>query len=209
MYKRQHHFGTPILPPIAPIHCESTHAKETFVLVYLPFESRTEITKLLKRFPDQKFVIYHPDAEPKKIKNLDWRKPSRHQFPEDLAACDGVICNAGFELASETLQLGKKILVKPMSKQVEQHSNALALESLGWGRAMMNLSPAIVEDWLSDTQAVTLKYPDTAAIVADYIAQGAKGNIEQLVNKLWSQTMLPSNGKDQSYRPQTSRNIAA
>lgn len=187
-----HHFGTPILPPIAPVRDENGSSPNPFVLVYLPFESMTEITRLLKKFPTKKFVIYHPDAEPRRIKNLDWRKPSRTSFPKDLAACNGVICNAGFELVSEALQLGKKILVKPMTRQVEQHSNALALETLGWGQCMTYLNHTVVEKWLKQEASVQIKYPDTAAHVADFIEQGAATeNIDALVNSLWAKTILP------------------
>jgi len=187
-----HHFGTSILPPIAPIHHENNTPSDPFVLVYLPFESMTEITLLLKRFPTTNFVIYHPNAEPRRIKNLEWRKPSRIDFPEALAACKGVICNAGFELASETLQLGKKILVKPMAKQVEQHSNALALETLGWGQSMTHLDPVIVGEWLEQGTSIQIEYPDTAAHVADFIEQGAVSeDINNLVNALWAKTVLP------------------
>jgi uncharacterized protein (TIGR00661 family) len=45
-----------------------------------------------------------------------------------------VICGAGFELAGESLQLGKKLLVKPLKGQFEQLSNALALEKASTGK---------------------------------------------------------------------------
>lgn len=193
-----HHFGNSILPPIAPIHHQSDHSSEPFVLVYLPFESMTEITQLFKKFPGTKFVIYHPDTRPRRIKNLDWRKPSRVHFPRDLAACKGVICNAGFELASETLQLGKKILVKPMTKQVEQHSNALALKTLGWGHCMAHLDAAVVSEWLERGSSVEIKYPDTASQVADFIEKGARTtDIDDLVKDLWAKTTLPGEYVDE------------
>lgn len=194
-----HHFGTPILPPIAPVHHEPDKAGDRFILVYLPFESRAEIAKLLKKFPDKKFVIYHPETDGRIVKNLHWKQPSRISFPIDLALCEGVVCNAGFELASETLQLGKKILVKPMAKQVEQHSNALALQSLGWGHTMTTLDPISLGTWLDNGPAVKVRYPDTAAHVADFIAAGCNtSSIEPLIETLWSQTQLPGEFEDES-----------
>lgn len=193
-----HHFDAPILPPIAPVH-EHSGEQGNFTLVYLPFESMLDITRLLKRFPNENFMIYHPDAQDHRIKNLHWRKPSRSSFPIALAACKGVICNAGFELASETLQLGKKILVKPMAKQVEQHSNAIALQQLGWGEAMMNLDHQIVSQWLESGTGVKVGYPDTAGLVADFIEHGATGDRHNLVNELWSRTRLPEE-TDQAQR---------
>ena len=186
-----HHFGTPILPPIAPVHECTGPSNRDFILVYLPFESRREITQMLKQFPDTSFIIYHPEAEPYRVKNLSWRKPSRTSFPTDLSACRGVICNAGFELASESLQLGKKLLVKPMAKQVEQYSNALALESLGWGSSMNRLDASAVGKWLESGDGIQVSYPDTAGMVADFIERGANGDPWQLVHRLWAQTELP------------------
>jgi uncharacterized protein (TIGR00661 family) len=62
-----------------------------------------------------------------------------------LYDCAGVISNAGFELASECLQLGKKILAKPLHVQMEQISNATALKQLGYGQTMTDIEPAVLE----------------------------------------------------------------
>jgi uncharacterized protein (TIGR00661 family) len=50
--------------------------------------------------------------------------------------------NAGFELASEAMFLGKKILVKPLAGQMEQLSNALVIDSLELGMVMKRLNIA-------------------------------------------------------------------
>ena len=59
---------------------------------------------------------------------------SHSEFHAHLLDAEGVISNAGFELASECLHLGKKLLVKPLAGQFEQLSNALALQAMS--RAM-------------------------------------------------------------------------
>lgn len=186
-----HHFGAPILPPIAPVHEHTGTTSADYTLVYLPFEAADDVSRLLGRFENSMFVVYHPDKPSNTADNVIWREPSRITFPADLAGSSGVICNAGFELASEALQLGKKILVKPLAKQVEQHCNALALETLGWGSSMEHLDPQKVNHWLNYGHAVQLEYPDTAAMVAEFIAQGADGSRDALVNALWEQTSLP------------------
>ena len=56
-----------------------------------------------------------------------------------------MICGAGFELAGESLQLGKKLLVKPLKGQFEQLSNALALEKLQLARIMRRLDRKAVQ----------------------------------------------------------------
>ena len=44
-----------------------------------------------------------------------------------VRGCAGVVCNSGFELISECLQLGKTVLTRPVLGQMEQMSNAFAL----------------------------------------------------------------------------------
>ena len=46
------------------------------------------------------------------------------------------ITNAGFELASESLHLGKRLLVKPLAGQMEQAVNAMAIDILKLGMTM-------------------------------------------------------------------------
>ena len=86
--------------------------------------------------------------------------------------CVGVICNAGFELASEALQLGKKILVKPLHLQLEQLSNALALEQLGLGMVMPDLDEASVAFWLRHGEARRVVFPPVAEAVVEWLMAG-------------------------------------
>jgi uncharacterized protein (TIGR00661 family) len=71
----------------------------------------------------------------------------------------------GFELASEALQLGKKILVKPLHAQMEQISNAAALQHLGYGHVMDGLDTAVIDHWLHHAHAVQVIYPNTAELM--------------------------------------------
>ncbi len=128
-----HHFDRPILPPIVPDHFKSDRAvNDKKILVYLPFEDLDEIENMLREFDTNNFHIYHGSCnQPEDKGNLHLRPFSREGFLRDLCECGGVICNAGFELPSEALHLGKRILAKPLSGQIEQKSNALALGQLG------------------------------------------------------------------------------
>ena len=186
-----YHFDCPIMPPIAPVETEAYRPVPGRIMVYLPFESRADITKLLRRFKDTEFVLYHPKAADYQKKNLLWNKPSRTGFQRDLLTCEGVICNAGFELASEALQLGMKVLVKPMDGQPEQQSNALALEQLGYGRGMSRLDPDTVELWLNSPSGQKIVYPNTAEAIAEWIADGAKRDVAEISRELWAQALLP------------------
>jgi uncharacterized protein (TIGR00661 family) len=186
-----HHFGCPILPPIAPVEADQYRPVSGKIMVYLPFESRADITKLLRRFSNYEFVLYHPKSTDYRKKNLSWNKPSRNKFQADLLTCEGVICNAGFELASEALQLGIKLLVKPMDGQPEQQSNALALSQLGYGASMSHLDVDTTAFWLNSETSTKIDYPDTAAAVAKWISDGAAIDISEISKELWAQTELP------------------
>jgi len=122
-----HHFNQPILPPIVPHRIGNGRpAVDSKILVYLPFEQLTDILSLFEPFKGYEFFIYHRLAQVSDNGHIHLRPYSRSGFLEDLLECSGVISNAGFELASEAMSLGKKILVKPLAGQIEQLSNALA-----------------------------------------------------------------------------------
>ena len=120
----------PILPPIIDALTPGPATGE--ILVYLPFETPEAIRALLSRFSSVRFACFHPAfSEPCQQGNLNFRPLGRESFVQALAGCEGVISNAGFELASEALSLGKKLLLKPVAGQFEQASNALTLEIMG------------------------------------------------------------------------------
>jgi uncharacterized protein (TIGR00661 family) len=129
-----HHFNRPILPPIVPHKINGSVSRvDNKILVYLPFEQLQDILELLKPFRCNEFYIYHSLIQAEDSGNLHLRPYSRTGFLKDLTECSVVISNAGFELASEAMYLGKKILVKPLAGQMEQISNALAITSLKLG----------------------------------------------------------------------------
>ncbi len=187
-----HHFGAPILPPIAPVEADQYAPESRRILVYLPFESRSDITQLLKKFRDYHFVLYHPDALDYGKGNLEWKAPSRSGFQQDLLRAEGVICNAGFELPCEALQLGMKLLVKPMDAQPEQQSNALALAQLGFGATMNSLNREAVAQWLELGERIKVGYPNTAQAVGEWLANGATEPLIELSRRLWKQVSFPA-----------------
>lgn len=185
-----HHFDQPILPPIIDIDRQHKATNKGHILVYLGFESPEDVIPLLKQFPQQKFIYYgHFDA-PSFDGNVLLRPLSVVGFKEDLHSAEGVICNAGFELASEALQLGKKILVKPLQGQLEQLSNAKALIQLGLGMRMNHLDPAIVQQWLDHAPIPQCNYPDVAKAIADWVVDPNRCSREQLVKDLWMRSSV-------------------
>jgi len=167
-----HHFGQPILPPIIETLDVPSDIKKGKILVYLPFEDQNEVIKLLSFFKDFQFHLYSSEPVESQQKNITCNALSRGGFQKDLQDCSGVISNAGFELASECLQLGKKILVKPLHAQMEQISNATALEQLGYGYVMNDLDTSKIEAWLYSTHAVRITYPNVAQLIVEWIKDG-------------------------------------
>ena len=190
-----YHFDMPILPPIAPVLKGEAPICLDSIVVYLPFETPGEIETLLAPFSDYQFQVFHPEAKAARCDHIRWFQPSREGFQQALESCNGVICNAGFELASEVLQLGRKLLVKPVAGQSEQLSNALALRLIGLGYTMPGLDADVVRIWLREGRAVRVRYPDVAGEVARWITNGCfddNSGIERLANRLWRQTRFPS-----------------
>lgn len=199
-----HHFGQPILPPIAPVEPSDDAVQRKYYVVYLPFESVSAIRRLLAAFPAYTFCVYHPDGTPGDEGHIHWRLPGRETFQKDVLQCEGVICNAGFELASEVLQLGRKLLVKPVSGQSEQYSNVMALDLLGYGHVMPELDRNRVESWLASACATRIHYPNVAEALCQWLVAGATGDIRELANRLWEATQLP----DMTAVTRTDNNLA-
>lgn len=187
-----YHFDQPILPPI--IHTlASQEQSDSFVLVYLPFESIQDIADLLFHFNQQSFICYHPDViEPEVIENIELRPLCHTNFQHHLHRCSGVIANGGFELPSEALSLGKKLLLKPLAGQFEQQSNVATLEDLGLATSMDSLDISTVRYWLKEQQAESVKYPDVAQAIVNWVLQGAWDSQEELSRQLWEQVDFPS-----------------
>jgi uncharacterized protein (TIGR00661 family) len=186
-----HHFDRPILPPIIPDEIRNRHKRVAKkILVYLPFEQLQDILALLKPSRRYDFFIYHRLDSAEDKCNLHLRPYSRSGFLNDLIECNGVICNAGFELASEAMYLGKKILVKPLAGQMEQISNALAITSLKLGMAMTRLNNVRVAQFLDRPSGTPIRFPNVARMVANWVEGGQWEDLEGLAWAAWQQTTL-------------------
>jgi uncharacterized protein (TIGR00661 family) len=98
-----------------------------------------------------------------------------------------VICNAGFELPSEALSLGKKILVKPLTGQFEQDANAIAIKYLNLGMRMDHLDQKILGIWLEKKSRVKKKYPNVAQKICQWVMDGNWSDMQQLVSTAWNE----------------------
>jgi uncharacterized protein (TIGR00661 family) len=195
-----HHFNRPILPPIVPHTINGNNNRiDNKILIYLPFEELKDIMALLKQFRRSEFFIYHRLDRADNHGNIHLRPFSRDDFLNDLSECNGVISNAGFELASEAMHLGKKILVKPLAGQMEQMSNALVIDSLNLGMAMKRLDAASVEQFLDQPAGTPIKYPNVARLIAQWIESGHWEDVEGLSKSAWQQTAERSAALDERF----------
>jgi len=186
-----HHFGSAILPPIAEIHDADEPSDPNKIVVYLGFEDPDQVIQLLEPFEDYLFVYYAPFPQYESRGHIQLKPLSREGFKHDLATAGGVICNAGFELSSEAIQLGKKLLVKPLHGQMEQLSNAKALCSLGLGSSMDTLDHDAVANWLEQPEGKRVVYPDVAKAIVEWLSKGNwhdKDSLNEMIIDLWRQT---------------------
>lgn len=184
-----HHFGQPILPPIIEEdhHC-APDGEGT--LVYLPFERSSDVLKVLTQF-EHRFVFHCPDIDPGFYGNVQVKGFSRDGFKDSLHSTDGVICNAGFELASEALSLGRRIMVKPLKGQMEQSSNALAIDQLGLGLSTSKINAKAVSQFLANAQVVGVNYPNVPALLAQWLKCYPEQSLEALVDQAWQGVIMP------------------
>lgn len=181
------HFGQPILPPVIDTTDINTTLQDNKIIVYLPFETLDDIIKLLLPFSAYEFHVYTTDVAVSPAAHIQLKPISRTAFQHDWASARGVISNAGFELASESLRTGKKILAKPLHKQMEQISNAYALKHLGFGTTMFDLDQQVVAHWLQENRALQVTYPNVAARIVEWIKQGMPKLEHDFIASVWDE----------------------
>ncbi len=179
-------FDNTILPPILDLPKIDPESVANHILVYLPFEDQHITTAWLQSFPDQSFIQYSPEVSDEVRGNVMRRKANIHGFKRDLAAAKGVICNTGFELISECLQWKKPVLTRPLAKQMEQLSNAAALQQLGYATTMQSLETETARRWFDAMpEAPDVHFKDVVGALAEWLARGASRPVAQLSRQLW------------------------
>ncbi|WP_154222602.1 MJ1255/VC2487 family glycosyltransferase [Marinicella rhabdoformis] len=185
-----HHYDSAILPPIVEVHNGSTQLKKDSVLVYLPLECQQQVEELLSPFEAHQFIVYTASGKTSQHPHITFKTLSRNGFQADLKLCEYVIANAGFELSSEALSLGKKLLVRPLKGQSEQQSNALALISLTYGQAMQELNAEVVARFFNESQSTQITYPNVADYIAQWIAKGMPKRTPSWYQKCWQSVVI-------------------
>lgn len=170
-----------IIPPIIPKGLKNNIKKNKY-LVYLAFENNKYI-EILNQFKDYNFYVYTSEKFKSK-ENVFYMPFSRTTFLNDLQESEGIITNSGFQLISEALTIGRKILVKPVKKQFEQESNAECIKKLGLGMATKKINKKVIENFLLNCDSIKLNYPDVPKEFVDWIEEKSF-DPKELSNKLW------------------------
>jgi len=186
-----YHFGHNIMPPFIEDEIADCLNGQHF-LVYLPFENIEAVRALLESLSEYTFEVYHPDiANDFTESHIHWHPTSKEKFHKSLHHCAGVIANGGFELSSECLQLGKKLLIKPLHGQFEQLSNALTLETLELCRTMQTLDTDEVEAWISQPDGEAVVFPKDPQILIDWIKSRQWNDTSSVCAQLWKEVKFP------------------
>ncbi|MDI1322095.1 MAG: glycosyltransferase family protein [Algoriphagus sp.] len=96
-----------------------------------------EIISFAKANPNLKIKAYWDkkgagDTE-NPLPNLSFHQIHDKNFLQDMAACKGLVCTAGFESVCEAMYLGKPVMMIPVAGQYEQACNALDAVAAGAG----------------------------------------------------------------------------
>lgn len=143
--------------------------QDDFYVVYLSSISVEDQKKFFTLFPNERFYIYHNTVEsPYDFENCHIRPIDKVEFSEKLIRSKGVICHTGFQTTSECLYLGKKMLVMPIKKQIEQIYNTKMLGKMGV-LSSENLDINIFNDFFENDYSVKLNYQNEMQQVCDRI----------------------------------------
>ena len=131
---------TDVFPPIiAPAVMKVAPSDGEHVLVYQTSPTFERLFYALEEMP-HRFIIYGFGERPQR-KNLEFRRPSRERFLEDMASCRYVITNGGHTAISEALYFGKPVFAFPIHLAYEQFFNAYILAALRYGEFSLDPSP--------------------------------------------------------------------
>lgn len=166
-----HHFNQPILPPFIDPILHNRIDKEKIgddVLVYLPWENLNDMIAILEKV-SRDFIVYTDVKDIKEIENITLKPFSNKNFKYDLLRCRCLITNAGFQLTSEALFLGKPILCKPQKGQPEQEHNAKILKKLEYATICDKIDVNSIEHWMKNKIKVQIPFKDPMNLIIDII----------------------------------------
>ena len=181
-----YHFNESILPPfIDPMFyndIDSGQMNED-ILVYLPWENSDDMITILKTI-SKEFIVYTKIESIQKIDNITLKPFSNVAFKQDLMRCHSLITNAGFQLISEALFLGKPMLCKAQKGQPEQEHNAKILHDLHYATVTKEINMEIIKDWINNSKKTKIDFSDPRDLIIDIIENREK-DFSNEINELW------------------------
>ncbi|MBT3943979.1 MAG: hypothetical protein HOF41_00660 [Candidatus Marinimicrobia bacterium] len=181
-----YHFNESILPPfIDPMFyndIDSGQMNED-ILVYLPWENSDDMITILKTI-SKEFIVYTKIESIQKIDNITLKPFSNAAFKQDLMRCHSLITNAGFQLISEALFLGKPMLCKAQKGQPEQEHNAKILHDLHYATVTKEINMEIIKDWINNSKKTKIDFSDPRDLIIDIIENREK-DFSNEINELW------------------------
>ena len=144
---------------------EATPTAGSHVTVYLPSYCEQQLISIFQPFNDVAFDIFCSQTQRSWSynSNIRFSPVQNNLFTQSLIGCRGIITGGGFETPSEALQLGKKIMIIPISRHYEQQCNAVALEQLGV-KKLLKIDHGFAEhfyNWLGDDKVTRMDFSQT------------------------------------------------
>lgn len=148
------------------------------ITVYLPAYGDEALLKPFHALPDIEFHVFSKHSKTAYRSGNVWVRPVRNDdYLQSLGACHGLISGGGFEAPAEALFLGKRMIVIPMKDQFEQKCNAESLKPYGIRTIdrVDDFFATHITDWLSQSEAVRIDFPDQTREIVEYMLQTALG----------------------------------
>lgn len=140
-------------------------------IVYLPSFSDAKLIKTLSKINGNWHIYSKYASSNYTINNCSVYPINEEDFLFKLSHCEGVLCNAGFELPAEALYLKKKLVVIPIKKQIEQEYNAIALKKLGV-LTLKQLDQNLISIWSKSDSSLSMNFSkDIEAILKEIISE--------------------------------------
>ncbi len=115
--------------------------------VYIARHDKQTLLDILISFPSVNFEVFGFNID-EQVQNILFKKTSRQGFLESIVYSKGVIGNAGFSFTSEACVLNKIMLLKPITSQYEQMTNAYRLQQLDRALVIEKLTKAAIKDFI-------------------------------------------------------------
>lgn len=171
-------YGDHIFPPLASPSPPAaiTKALPGKVLVYLPHTSVAKIQQVLRPLTRYEFHLFSPHYADCQYGQLVFHRSDVTRFREHFRQSEAVITHAGFELCSESLRDGKKLIMVPLRGHIEQNANALAAAHLNLAAVIPELVSSVVEKALMAQHSPHRMPSLPISDLAYWIHNGAEAN---------------------------------